>query len=92
MRLRQIVAALRESGGDTVAISEQEIVAALDKLCQAGLFVEPTSSTALAAFERLAASGQINARENTVVMLSGTGLKAATIVADLLKNRTERSI
>jgi threonine synthase len=84
MRLRQILTALKESGGETVAIPEEKIATALRKLCHAGMFVEPTSSTALAAFESLTAAGTIKQNENTVVMLSGTGLKAATTVADLL--------
>jgi threonine synthase len=84
IRLRQIIAALRETGGHTVAIPESEIVSALAKLCGIGFFVEPTCATALAAFERLTASGQIRSTDNTVVILSGSGLKAAATVVDLL--------
>lgn len=85
MRLKQIIAALRESNGDTIAVDEDEIVAALRKTCEAGLFIEPTSATAPAALDRLIASGTIRPNEKTVVMLSGTGLKASSTVADLLQ-------
>jgi threonine synthase len=43
MRLREIVAALRESDGGTVALSEDELVTALGRLARQGLFAEPTS-------------------------------------------------
>ena len=61
---------------------EADIVAALRKLAGLGLFVEPTSATAAAAFERLAAAGRIGGR--VVVVLSGSGLKAAAKVAELV--------
>ena len=84
MRLREIIGALRESGGGTVALTEEEIVAALRRLARQGLFAEPTSASGAAALDRLAATGAIKANENTVVILTGTGLKAASTVADLV--------
>jgi threonine synthase len=85
MRLREIVAALRESGGSTVALTEEEIIAALRRLARQGLFAEPTSASAAAALAKLASAGAIKANENTVVILTGTGLKAASTVADLVQ-------
>ncbi|WP_433260438.1 pyridoxal-phosphate dependent enzyme [Actinosynnema sp. CS-041913] len=84
LRLRRLLAALRDSGGATVAIPEQDIVTALGELCAQGLFVEPTSAIAAAAVTRLVDAGRITPGETTVVMLSGSGLKAATAVRDLL--------
>src|ERR1700758_1654443 len=49
MRLREIIAALRECGGGTIALTEEEIVAALRRLARQGLFAEPTSASAAAA-------------------------------------------
>ncbi len=83
LRLEPMITALRETGGAAVAAPEDEIVAALRRLCAAGLFVEPTSATAAAALDRLLAAGSIAARETTVVVLSGSGLKAAARVAEL---------
>jgi threonine synthase len=83
--LREIIAALKESGGATVAVTEDEIVSALKKLAQLGIFTEPTSASAAAALDKLMATGTIKAGENTVVVISGTGLKAATAVADLVQ-------
>ncbi|WP_236995102.1 pyridoxal-phosphate dependent enzyme [Gordonia phthalatica] len=84
LRRRQIVHALRNSGGASVAVPEDDIVRALRELCARGLFVEPTSATAAAAFTALTASGTIASSEATVVLLTGSGLKAPSMVAELL--------
>jgi len=85
MRLREIVGALRESGGGTIALTEEEIIAALRRLARQGLFTEPTSASAAAALDKLTADGSIKPNQNTVVILTGTGLKAASTVADLMQ-------
>lgn len=85
LRLREIVAALRESDGGTVAVSEDEIGAALKRLARQGIFVEPTCATAAAALDRLIEAGSIGTAESTVVIITGTGLKAASVVADLVQ-------
>jgi threonine synthase len=85
MRLREIVGALRESDGGTVALTEDEIVAALRRLARQGLFAEPTSASAAAALDKLSDVGSIKANETTVVLLTGNGLKAASTVADLVQ-------
>ncbi|WOF23536.1 threonine synthase [Microbacterium betulae] len=91
VRLPQLVQALRGSGGDAVAVPETEIVDALRRLCEQGLFVEPTSATAAAAYSRLTAAGVIRQGETTAIMLSGTGLKAPAAVRDLLSGRRPAS-
>ena len=85
MRLREIIGALRESNGGTIALTEEEIVAALRRLARQGLFAEPTSASAAAALEKLSRVGIIEASETTVVILTGNGLKAASTVADLVE-------
>ena len=85
MRLREIIGALRESNGGTIALMEEEIVAALRRLARQGLFAEPTSASAAAALEKLSRVGIIEASETTAVILTGTGLKAASTVADLME-------
>ncbi len=84
LRLKEMIAALRESGGEAVAATEAEIVAALRKLAEQGLFVEPTSASAAAAFDKLSAAGRVGPRERVVMVLSGSGLKAASRFAELL--------
>jgi threonine synthase len=85
MRLREIISALRESGGGTIALTEEEIVAALRRLARQGLFAEPTCASAAAALDKLSSAGIIKAGESTVVIVTGTGLKAASTVADLVQ-------
>ena len=83
VRLKPVLDAIRRSGGGTMAIAEDEIVAALRKLAAMGLYVEPTCATAAAAAGRLLASGRISPRETTVVVLTGTGLKASAFMTEL---------
>jgi len=81
LRLRELIRAIRETGGGTVAIPEDEIVRALERLARQGLLAEPTSATAAAAIDRLAGSGLIKPTERTVVILSGTGIKSAQTIS-----------
>ena len=55
LRLREMLQAVRASGGQTVAVPEDAIVAAVRKLAAMGLYAEPTSATAAAALDMLAA-------------------------------------
>ena len=83
LRLKEMIHALKDSGGESVAVSEDEIVTALKRLARVGLFVEPTSASVAAAFAKLAARGVLKERESTVLLISGTGIKTASTIADL---------
>ena len=72
----ELLAALYRSGGAALAVEEPEIVDAYRRLARAGLYAEPTSAVAVAGLERLLAAGTIRPGECTVVVLTGTGLKA----------------
>ncbi|MEJ6488729.1 threonine synthase [Leucobacter sp. USCH14] len=76
IRLDVMLHVLRESGGGTVAVPEEEISAAHAVLASRGLYVEPTSATAAAGFGLLVERGAILPSETTVVLLTGSGLKA----------------
>ncbi|WP_182141977.1 pyridoxal-phosphate dependent enzyme [Schaalia sp. JY-X169] len=84
LRLEQMIAALRKTRGGSVAVTESNIVRALGSLCDRGLFVEPTSAVAAAAFSLLLAEGRITPGEKTVVLLTGSGLKSTQTIVDLL--------
>jgi threonine synthase len=88
LRLREMITALRETGGSTVAIPEDGIVSALKRLARQGLFVEPTSATAVAAMDDLINRQVINAKERTVVLITGTGVKSASLIAELFSDAT----
>jgi threonine synthase len=84
VRTAEVLRALRRSRGGVVAVAEEEIMPALAALGQLGLFVEPTAATAAAALSRLLADGTIRPEEATIVVLTGSGLKATDRLADLL--------
>ncbi|MGQ2994648.1 threonine synthase [Variovorax sp.] len=83
VRLREILQALRETRGGTVALTEEQIAAAVRRLAATGLYAEPTSSSAAAAIEVLEQRGEIRAGEKTVVLLTGTGLKSTQFMTEL---------
>ncbi len=84
VHLREMLAAVRGTGGGCLAVSEDEIVGALKGLVRAGLFVEPTSATAAAAVTRLTEDGRIGRDETTALILTGSGLKATSKIGQLL--------
>ena len=84
-RVAEVLRAVRESGGAVVAVDEAEIVEALRALARRGLYVEPTSAAAAAGLTRLQASGTIRPEQTTVLVLTGSGLKASAAIGELLK-------
>ncbi|MGX9961937.1 pyridoxal-phosphate dependent enzyme [Roseomonas sp. F4] len=84
IRLPECLTALRESQGGAVLLEEAEIAEAALALARTGLYVEPTCAQAAAAFSKLHAEGRIAERETTVVVLTGTGLKATPRYAEFL--------
>ena len=84
LRLSQMITALRDTKGGSVALTESEIVDALKQLCRRSLFVEPTSAIAAAAYTKLIGHGTIQETDRTVILLSGSGLKSTSTVASLL--------
>ncbi len=73
VRGRSILAALRQSGGTAVAVTDEEILTAQEKLARRGLFVEPTSASVAAALTHL--RGTFARGETVVAVLTGLGLK-----------------
>ncbi|MDE2888200.1 MAG: threonine synthase [Gemmatimonadota bacterium] len=71
-RASQILDIIRETGGRIVAVTDAEIKEALLDICKQGLYAEPTSATAIAAFRKVPASGD----ECIVAPLTGHGLKS----------------
>lgn len=84
IRLPEVVAALTHSGGGAVLLSEQQIKDEVLALAAQGLYVEPTCAQAAAAYGHLLATGRIGSTEKTIVVLTGTGLKATPRFAELL--------
>jgi len=84
VRLRETCDALLRSGGGAVRLTEEAIAAATLELARKGLYVEPTCAQAAAAYHELIASGAITTDQLTVVVLTGTGVKATTRIAEIL--------
>lgn len=82
VRLNQIIAAVRETGGDIVTVDDTEIVDALKLSFGQGFYIEPTSAAAVAALKQY--SGKIKTGEKVVVSLTGHGLKASSKIESLL--------
>ena len=84
VRIAEVLRALRRSNGGVVAVAEEEIAPALAALGRIGLLVEPTAATAGAALTRLLRDGTIEPDQTTVVVLTGSGLKATERIGELL--------
>ncbi len=76
VRVPETLAALRESGGGTVAVPEDAILPAMHALARKGFFVEPSSAVAGAGYRALIAGGTILPNQETVIVLTGNGLKS----------------
>jgi threonine synthase len=83
LRRREVIAALRGSGGGAVLVSEDSIASALFDLARTGVYVEPTSAQVVAGLANLLAEGRIVPDETTVLVMTGSGLKATSQIAEL---------
>jgi threonine synthase len=84
-RANQILAAIRETSGEILEVTDDEIRSSLRRLLAQGLFVEPTSAVAHAGLARL------DRRHATLVLgLTAHGLKASAAIAEVLAQDPER--
>jgi threonine synthase len=84
IRLREVLGVLRETRGGAVMLTEAEIARATFDLARLGLYVEPTAAQPVAALGKLLAAGTITPEQTTVLVLTGSGLKATPRIAELL--------
>ncbi len=84
VRGRQVLRALQATGGSAVAVSEEELWQAWRRLARLGLYVEPTSAVAAAALTSLRASGAVSEGEVVAIPLTGSGLKATALLAEVV--------
>jgi threonine synthase len=73
--LELMVKGLKDAKGDAVIVEENEIVSAFKELACKGFFVEPSSAVAYAAYRKLGSDKRISEDGNTVIILTGSGLK-----------------
>jgi threonine synthase len=88
VRGRELLKAIRSSHGGTIAVSEDEIASAQQDLARQGMYIEPTSAVAAAGLRQFIRNGEIDRAGTTVVLLSGSGLKATETIQRLMKARS----
>ncbi len=69
------VRAARETGGDYLTVSDQEILEAIGQLGPYGIFTEPAGATSFAGLKKAIATGKITSDDPVVVVNTGNGLK-----------------
>ena len=68
--------AMRNTDGGAVAVSDEEIIAAIPRLARTtGVFAEPGAAAAFAGFVKLREQGVIQSDERVVLISTGSGLK-----------------
>lgn len=75
VRLRQIIDVVQKTGGDFITVDDNEIIAAMKVSARQGVYIEPTSASAVAAVLKDKSTNA--AKEVRVVSLTGTGLKSS---------------
>ncbi|MBV8705262.1 MAG: pyridoxal-phosphate dependent enzyme [Acetobacteraceae bacterium] len=84
VRLDAVLGALSVSRGGAVTLTEEEIARATLDLARMGVYVEPTAAQAAGAFAKLLAAGTITDEQTTVLVLTGSGLKATGRIEGLV--------
>ena len=81
VRGKMILKVFAESGGGVTTVSEEEIIEGVRTLAAQGFFVEPTSAVVVSAIDHFQKEGMLSDDEQTVVILTGIGLKALSDIA-----------
>lgn len=83
IRGSEVLSAVAESYGAVIAVKEKDILESLLKVSKLGFYIEPTSAAATAGLSQLIHIGTIRPEDSTVVILTGSGLKATDKIRDL---------
>ena len=84
VRWKQMLEAVRASGGSFVAVRDEAIPSLLRAFGAKGVLMEPTSAVAFAAAQALREQGKISPSDSVVVPVTGHGLKAADKLEKLM--------
>lgn len=77
LRWRQILAAVRTSQGQIITVGEEQIEQAAQLWARRGILMEPTSATALAAYQALRRDQFFDHCATIVALITGSGVKSA---------------
>ena len=83
VRRKQILEAVRHTGGDLIAVSETDIKQSLREMCRKGHYIEPTSASVIAGVNKYIRESRTN--EVIVSVFTGHGLKAGGKMPDMFK-------
>jgi len=72
---QQAVDAARESGGEILSVTDEEILGSYRQVAAEGLFAEPASAASVAGLRLLARTGRVERGSIVVCVLTGHGLK-----------------
>jgi threonine synthase len=89
IRGKQILDAVRQTGGDLIAVSETEIKQSLKEMCGKGHYIEPTSAAVIAGVNKYILNRgnqqeKSTAHEIIVSVFTGHGLKTGGKMLDIL--------
>jgi threonine synthase len=77
---------VRQSGGQALAVSDEEILASLSDWAQnEGLLLCPEGASVTAAYDKLLADGFLKASDRVVLFNTGTGLKYTDVIAEAMQ-------
>jgi len=86
VKIKEIANGIRASGGQMVSVTDAETLEALPLTWHKGIYIEPTSAIAFAAFIKLKESSEIASGEDVVIVASGNGLKAGDKIKEILSD------
>ncbi|KAF0111034.1 MAG: threonine synthase [Chloroflexi bacterium] len=69
------VRAAKETGGEYITVTDEEIIAGIGELGKFGIFAEPAGSTGFIGLKKALISGQVQHDDPVVVINTGNGLK-----------------
>ncbi len=79
---------LKKSGGTALAVTDQQIMEAVQEWAsQDGVFAAPEGAASLAAYKILVQRGFLKSSDRVVLFNTGSGLKYIDVIADALKIR-----
>jgi len=87
IRGEEILKVLRETDGEVIKVSEEEITEGIKILAQQGIYVEPTSAVVIGAIKK---SLKVEEGKTNVVILTGSGLKATDKMLKILGEFTAK--
>ena len=78
----EVLRKIKDNGGTIVAVTDEEILQAQQRLAKEGIFGQPASAVPLAAVEKLRKENILNENDTGVCIATGSGLKSTAILEE----------